>query len=150
MTTCNSKIMWPDIFPRAERAKTGIKQNSKRQNLEEWVVLIWYKWYTLTASNTTKNTCDQQQNVDPTARPAAFKCTNPECSDTDPPLLVLLSVHYDHLALREGQFVWVVCYTVIHGFYSLRPLLLKDKDIYLTYSLEFCSSYSLPILMLKN
>lgn len=46
--------------------------------------------------------------------------------DTDPPLLVLLSVHYDHLALREGQLVWVVGYTVVDGFYSLRPLLLRD------------------------
>lgn len=40
-----------------------------------------------------------------------------------PPLLVLLSVHHDHLALREGQLVGVVGYTVVDGFHSLWPLL---------------------------
>lgn len=39
-----------------------------------------------------------------------------------PPLLVLLSIHHDHLALREGQLVWVVGYTVVDGSHSLRPL----------------------------
>lgn len=47
--------------------------------------------------------------------------------DTDPPLLVLLSIHHDHLALREGQLVWVVGYTVVDGFHSLRPLLLRGR-----------------------
>jgi len=45
--------------------------------------------------------------------------------DTDPPLLVLLSVHHDDLALREGQLVRVVGDTVVDGFHSLRPLLLQ-------------------------
>lgn len=40
-----------------------------------------------------------------------------------PPLLVLLSVHHDHLALGEGQLIGVVGYTVVHGFHSLWPLL---------------------------
>lgn len=44
--------------------------------------------------------------------------------DTDPPLLILLPIHHDHLALGEGQLVWVVGNTVVDGFHSLRPLLL--------------------------
>lgn len=47
--------------------------------------------------------------------------------DTDPPLLVLLPVHNDHLAFREGQLVRVVGHAVVDGFHSLRPLLLRDK-----------------------
>lgn len=48
-------------------------------------------------------------------------------TDTDPPLLVLLAVHHDHLALGEGQLVGVVGYTVVDGFDALRPLLLKHR-----------------------
>lgn len=55
--------------------------------------------------------------------------------DTDPPLLVLLPVHNDHLALGEGQLVWVVGHAVVDGFHSLRPLLLRDK----THKLGFVS-----------
>lgn len=52
---------------------------------------------------------------------------NTSIRDTDPPLLVLLSIHHNHLALREGQLVWVVGHTVVDGFNSLRPLLLTQK-----------------------
>lgn len=48
-------------------------------------------------------------------------------ADTDPPLLVLLSVHHDHLALRERQLVWVIGHTVVDGFHSLRSLFLENK-----------------------
>lgn len=47
--------------------------------------------------------------------------------DTDPPLLVLLAVHHDHLALVEGQLVRVVGHAVVDGFHSLGPLLLRDE-----------------------
>lgn len=40
----------------------------------------------------------------------------------EPPLLVLLAVHHDHLTLRERQLVGVVRYAVIDGLDSLRPL----------------------------
>lgn len=40
-----------------------------------------------------------------------------------PPLLVLFSVHHDHLALGERQLVGVISDTVVDGFYSLWPLL---------------------------
>lgn len=46
---------------------------------------------------------------------------------TDPPLLVLLSVHHDHLALGERQLVRVVGHTVVDGFHSLRSLFLENK-----------------------
>lgn len=46
---------------------------------------------------------------------------------TDPPLLVLLSVHHDHLALFECQLVRVVGHTVVDGFHSLRSLFLEHK-----------------------
>lgn len=55
--------------------------------------------------------------------------------DTDPPLLVLLPVHNDHLALGKGQLVRVVGHAVVDGFHSLRPLLLRDK----THKLGFVS-----------
>lgn len=48
-------------------------------------------------------------------------------ADTDPPLLVLLAVHHDHLALVEGQLVRVVGHAVVDGFHSLGPLLLRDE-----------------------
>lgn len=47
--------------------------------------------------------------------------------DTDPPLLVLLAVHHDHLAFGEGQLVRVVGHAVVDGFHSLGPLLLRDE-----------------------
>ena len=47
--------------------------------------------------------------------------------DTHPPLLVLLSIHHDHLALGEGQLVRIVGYTVVDGFHSLRPFILRDQ-----------------------
>lgn len=46
---------------------------------------------------------------------------------TDPPLLVLLSVHHDHLALGERQLVRVVGHAVVDGFHSLRSLFLERK-----------------------
>lgn len=62
---------------------------------------------------------------------ASFHITDRESTfsagDTDPPLLVLLPVHNDHLALGEGQLVRVVGHAVVDGFHSLRPLLLRDK-----------------------
>lgn len=47
--------------------------------------------------------------------------------DTDPPLLVLLPVHHDHLALGERQLVRVVGHTVVGGFHPLWPLFLENK-----------------------
>lgn len=48
--------------------------------------------------------------------------------NTDPPLLVLLSIHHDHLTLGEGQLVRVVGHTVVDGFHSLRFLFLEKQE----------------------
>lgn len=45
-------------------------------------------------------------------------------ASTHPPLLVLLPVHHDHLALGEGQLVWIVRHTVEESLHPLRPLFL--------------------------
>ncbi len=50
--------------------------------------------------------------------------------DTHPPLLVLLTVHHDHLSLRERQLVWVISYTVIHGLHTLQPLLPHNDPVW--------------------
>ena len=52
--------------------------------------------------------------------------TSTRMCDTDPPLVVLLPVHHDHLALGEGQLVRVVGDTVVDGFHPLGPLLLGE------------------------
>lgn len=48
--------------------------------------------------------------------------------DTDPPLLVLLSVHHYHLTLGERQLVRVVGHAVVDGFHSLRSLFLEKQE----------------------
>lgn len=48
---------------------------------------------------------------------------------TDPPLLVLLPVHHDHLALGERQLVRVVGHAVVDGFHPLRSLFLENEAL---------------------
>lgn len=38
---------------------------------------------------------------------------------THPPLLILFSIHNDHIPLRESQLVWVVSHAVVERFDSL-------------------------------
>lgn len=47
---------------------------------------------------------------------------------THPPVAVLLSIHYKHLTLTEGQLIRMVSGAVVDGLHPLRPLLLHETE----------------------
>lgn len=87
-------------------------------------------------------------------RRASGKTLGEMCQESDcltyPPLLVFLSIYYDHLSLSEGKLIWVISHTLVDSFHPLQFIFLPHTETQLDDGVMFCPLLYLTLNVLKE